>query len=76
MRQTRAQLIAAGIVKPAAINTYRRETVAEEAARRGVSLSQVRREKAQDALPGLQRDLRAVIALGEISRQIRARSTR
>lgn len=80
MRQTRAQLIAAGIVKPSDADLNPSTTgpapVAKEAAARGVSISQVRRERNAALLPTHQRDLRAVIALQQISAAIRARSTR
>jgi len=76
MRQTRAQLIAAGIVKPTNQAPAKAATVAKEAATRGVSISEVRRERNAAALPSHQRDLRAVIALAQISAAIRARSTR
>ena len=76
MRQTRAQLIAAGIVKPSDAAPAKAIPVAKEAASRGVSISQIRRERNAQALPPHQRDLRAVIALAQISAAIRARSTR
>lgn len=74
MRQTRAQLIAAGIVKPNDAPKPKAIPVAKEAAARGVSISQVRRERNQALLPQHQRDLRAVIALNQLTAAIRARS--
>lgn len=75
---SRAQLIAAGVIKPDPVSCTKPLTVADLARQRGVSLSQVRRERAAalapQALAALKARQKTRETLAAITQRLQTRS--